>query len=359
MHKEKSIYIMKDKYVLEEVAWEVTMGCNLRCEHCGSACTTGMPDELTTEESLALIDEVMKLRPVVFVLAGGEPFMRKDWEILVKRISSYDVKLRIITNGTLITPYVVEKLVESNINIIGVSIDGNCELHNRMRNRNCYQQCIDVLQILNEAGISTAVNTTIVEQNLSSLPQLYEDLQKVGAMSWQLQLGVSSGRLAEHKGWMLPPDEIEKIVDFSYQTNMEEGYPRVFLADTIGYYSKKEILSRQMAYQCKEFPVWDGCNAGINSLGIRHNGDIVGCLSIRDSQFTEGNIRARSVVDIWNDSNSFAWRRHFSLDKMTGFCKTCIYAEKCLGGCTNMRLCTKGSIYQSNDYCMYKINVEM
>lgn len=83
----------------------------------------------------------------------------------------------------------------------------------------------------------------------------------------------------------------------------------------------------------------------LNSLGIRYNGDIVGCLSIREPQFTEGNIRARSVIDIWNDPNSFAWCRHFSLDKMTGFCKTCVYAEKCLGGCANMRLCTKGSIY--------------
>lgn len=348
---------MMDEYILEEVAWEVTMACNLRCEHCGSACTIGMPDELTTEEGLNLIDEVMCLHPKVFVLTGGEPFMRKDWELLAERISSYGVKLRMITNGTLITPDIVRRLSRLNINIIGVSIDGNCELHNRMRNQNCYGQCLNVLRLLKDAGISTAVNTTLVRDNLSSLPQLHQVLQEVGVSSWQLQLGVSCGRMVKHRGWMLLPKEIEEIVDFSYQKNLNGGYPKVFLADTIGYYSKKEILSRRMAYQSDAYPVWAGCMAGIHTMGIRHNGDVVGCLSIRDVRFTEGNIRERSIIDMWNDGESFAWRRQFKPGEMTGYCKSCVYVERCLGGCSNLRLCTKGSIYQSNDYCMYKVSL--
>ena len=41
--------------------WEITMGCNMRCKHCGSSCENPLPDELTTEEALNLADQIADL----------------------------------------------------------------------------------------------------------------------------------------------------------------------------------------------------------------------------------------------------------------------------------------------------------
>ena len=41
--------------------WEVTMGCNMRCGHCGSSCEGSLPGELTTDEALDLCDQVAEL----------------------------------------------------------------------------------------------------------------------------------------------------------------------------------------------------------------------------------------------------------------------------------------------------------
>ena len=33
---------------LTTAVWEITMGCNMRCKHCGSSCAEALPDELNT-----------------------------------------------------------------------------------------------------------------------------------------------------------------------------------------------------------------------------------------------------------------------------------------------------------------------
>lgn len=342
-------------YKLESVVWEITVGCNLRCRHCGSACTEGQADELNTEEGLDLIDDIMRLKPSEITLTGGEPFLRKDWYVLAKRISEYNVKLRIITNGTCVTPDVVRLLADANVEVVGVSLDGTCELHNNIRNTNCYNQCFKALTLLKEAGISTSVNTTVMKNNISILPQIKKELQNAGVKAWQIQPGIASGRLAEHRDWMIVPDDMEKLIDYAYDENLKDENLKIFLPDTVGYYSNKEMLSRKIACGSNEYPVWSGCNAGIRSVGILSNGDVIGCLSIRDQSFIEGNVRNRSIFDIWNDKDSFAWRRQLTPKKLSGHCQSCKYAHLCLGGCTNMRLCTQGTIYSSNEFCIYHV----
>ncbi|MGA9657100.1 MAG: radical SAM protein, partial [Polyangia bacterium] len=54
-------------------AWELTLGCNLRCRHCGSAAGPRRADELTLEECLRVADELGALGCQRATLTGGEP----------------------------------------------------------------------------------------------------------------------------------------------------------------------------------------------------------------------------------------------------------------------------------------------
>ena len=42
---------------LTTAVWEITMGCNMRCKHCGSSCAEALPDELNTSEALEVCDQ--------------------------------------------------------------------------------------------------------------------------------------------------------------------------------------------------------------------------------------------------------------------------------------------------------------
>ena len=52
---------------LTTAVWEITMGCNMRCKHCGSSCAEALPDELNTSEALEVCDQLKDLGLKVFI----------------------------------------------------------------------------------------------------------------------------------------------------------------------------------------------------------------------------------------------------------------------------------------------------
>ena len=86
------------------IAWEITSACNLHCSYCrASAKLTPEPDELSTSEALAFIDEIAMLKPML-ILSGGEPLRRPDIFLLAKHASEKGLRTSLATNGTLLTP---------------------------------------------------------------------------------------------------------------------------------------------------------------------------------------------------------------------------------------------------------------
>lgn len=337
--------------------WEVTMGCNMRCGHCGSSCATPLPDELTTDEALNLCEQIAGLGLKWVTLSGGEPLTRKDITQLVQRLSQSGVSVNIITNGWLMDRSMAEKLKKSGIATVAISIDGTKKTHDMVRKKDAFQHAEKSFQVLKELGIQTGAVTTITNQNIHALGKIKEELIRMGVNTWQVQLGLPMGNLKERPDWLLEPEKVRDIIDFCYDT-AKEGRIKIYPADCIGYYTKKEMEIKKISYRTDMVSMWDGCNAGVRGFGILHNGDILGCTSIRDRSYIEGNIRERSLRDIWEDENSFSWRRTIKKEQLEGDCKTCVYGSKCLGGCPNTRLTMNGSIYSENKYCAYNLKLK-
>ena len=99
---------------------------------------------------------------------------------------------------------------------------------------------------------------------------------------------------------------------------------------------------------------WRGCEAGISVLGIRSNGDILGCLAVNDDKFIEGNIRESSISDIWNNPKGFSYTRNFKLEDAGESCSGCEFLADCKGGCNEMSLMKTGKTH-NDPYCFCKI----
>ena len=99
----------------DTVVWEITLACNMRCIHCGSSASplTKRKDELTTDEALDLIEQLRGIGTRRIVLSGGEPFMRKDWDVLAKKIADLGMVPCFISNGFLITEKTAEKIIKA------------------------------------------------------------------------------------------------------------------------------------------------------------------------------------------------------------------------------------------------------
>ena len=117
------------------VAWEATRACNLACRHCrASAQTEPAPDELTTQEITAVIDDIAAFARPVFIISGGEPLMRADIFEVARYGRERGLRVVMSPNGTLITPQAARQMAEAGIARISVSIDGSCaERHDRVR----------------------------------------------------------------------------------------------------------------------------------------------------------------------------------------------------------------------------------
>lgn len=341
------------KYIPQTCVWEVTMGCNMRCGHCGSSCKTALPGELNTQEALELCDALGDLGLSWVTLSGGEPLTRKDLPLIIQRLNKNGVKANIITNGWAITEKLAKELKRFGVSTVAISLDGTKNIHDKIRRQGAFDRAHYAFSVLRRLGIYTASITTLTKTNLEILNDLKNNLIDMGVSLWQVQLGLPMGNFTEHPDWMLEPSDVEKVIDFCYNTALE-GKIEIQPADCIGYFDKKIEYVNSL----RGIGTWNGCNAGIRSFGILHNGNILGCTSIRDRSFIEGNIREKSLRAIWEDDNAFAWRRGFTKLDLSGDCASCRYADGCLGGCPNTRLTTMKSIYTENIFCSFNYKVK-
>ena len=345
------------KYQPMTAVWEITMGCNMRCKHCGSSCENPLPDELTTEEALDLADQIADLGLTWVTLSGGEPFTRKDWSLIARRLSDNGVIPNIISNGWLVTDDTIAKILESKVGTIAISLDGLKETHDYIRRPGSYERTIKALSRFVENNIACGVVTTISNANLHELRDLRNVLVDLRVPYWQVQIGLPMGNFAREKGSILKPEQVNDIIDFCYET-AKGGEITLYPADCIGYYNLKELEVRQIAHKTGTLPVWKGCNAGKRGFGILHNGEIMGCTSIRDRQYIEGSIRKNSLREIWENENNFAWNRTATKANLKGECNACKYGDECLGGCPNTRLTMEGDIWGENKYCSYNVGMK-
>lgn len=157
---------------------------------------------------------------------------------------------------------------------------------------------------------------------------------------------------------MLEPDDLLRIIDYAHEFSQKSSVatnPKIYLADSIGYYNLKEISIKEKVLG-EEDAIWPGCGAGKSGFGILHNGDIVPCTSLRNENCIQGNIRDTRLIDIWN--GGFKQFREFSASQLKGFCSDCMYSSICLGGCANTRYCVEGCIESENKYCLYGVMVK-
>lgn len=337
------------KYHLLGGVWELTMACNMRCQHCGSICTTKQDDELTTEEALDLCDQLADLGMRFITLSGGELTTRDDWDIIGKRLTDNGIRTSMITNGWLLDDNLLQRAKDAGFVTIAISVDGLQKTHDQIRRPGSYERDMAIFKKIRAMGINACAVTTVHEGNIAELEGLYQELLNADVNVWQIQIALPMGNFSHHKELYLKKSRMSELIDFCYEK--KDGSINICPADCVGYFTEKESLLSEAVY-LQKFN-WDGCHAGKTALGILCNGDITGCTSIRGEEFIEGNIRNTPLREIWEREGAFSWSRNLKKQDLKGFCHDCIYGEQCLGGCTNSRYTYGGSIYNENAYCAF------
>ncbi len=336
--------------------WELTLACNLRCQHCGSRAGRRRDDELSTAEALDLVEQLADLGCELVTLSGGEPLLRDDWELIAGAVASRGIPVNMVTNGTVVDAAMARRIAASGMTNVGVSIDGPPDLHEEIRGSGTYERTARGIRHLRDANVSVAVMTTVNRRNMPLLGEVRDEAIRLGASIWRLQLGKPMGAMQDRDDLVIAPRDMLELVP-RLAAFKRQGGIALHVGDSIGYYGPHDRVLRGRGWRGRH-ETWQGCQAGMNAIGIESDGGVKGCLSMQArfgdvDPFHEGTVRERSLAAIWFDPGAFAYNRMFSMSDLTGACRSCDKASVCRGGARCVAAAAMGALGE-DPYCWYR-----
>ena len=333
------------------VALNLTRRCNLRCAHCYLDAGTrrhGGPEELGTEEVVAVLDEIAALSDeTLVVLTGGEPLLRPDLLDLGRHAAGLGLMVVVGTNGALLDDARVAALQGAGIQAAGISLDSlDPAYHDGFRRiRGAWAKTMAGIDACRRAGFMFQLHISMTDDNAHELEDMIDFARSAGAAVLNVFFLVCTGRG-------------ETVTNIS-----ADVYERVLRRVTEAARDEKELLVRarcaphfkRMALQMDPpLPVTlvdgyeaGGCLAGTRYCRVTPEGEVTPCPFMEASV---GSVRERGFAELWHQAPLFAQLRAPTLE---GRCGDCEYSKLC-GGCRARPLARSGNLMGEDFLCTHQ-----
>lgn len=319
---------MLQEHPLQQLFWECTLRCNLRCRHCGSDCkTSARQQDMPKDDFLRVLDSVARRcdpHQVFVVVSGGEPLMRDDLEACCAAIYAKGFPWGMVTNGLLLSAKRLEGLLKAGMHSVTISLDGLEEEHNWMRGHPLSFRRVDeaVSMLVGLPQISFDIVTCVNRRNYTKLPELREYLIAKGVRHWRLFTVFPVGRAADDPELRLTDDEFKGVFEFIRDTRREGRIQANYGCE--GFLGNYEGEVRDHLFTCQ---------AGITIGSVLIDGSISACTSIR-SDYHQGNIYEDDFMDVWEQRYQ-PYRNHEWMRRDE--CADCSYFRYCQGNGMHLR----------------------
>jgi AdoMet-dependent heme synthase len=351
------------------VAWEITRACALACVHCrAEAMPRRDPRELTTDEGFRLIDKLVEIGRPILIVTGGDPLMRRDAETLLRYAVGQGLRVGLSPSATrLVTRERLVRLQQLGLSMVHVSLDGStAEVHDAFRGvRGSYARTLEILADAQTLRLPIQVGTTVTRGTWDDLPAVAETISQLGVRMWSVFFLVPTGRAqsaamldaAEHEQVLQWLYAVSTYSPFAVRTTAAQHYRRVVLqrerlargepADEPSRDVHWERTGAGYAFRGGRAPSEQGVNDGNGFCFISHRGEVYPSGFL---QLSAGNVRERSLVEIYRDAPLFRELRRPSL--LEGRCGACSYRRVC-GGSRARAYELTGSYLAEDPSCLY------
>jgi mycofactocin radical SAM maturase len=318
------------------LTWELTYACNLACTHCLSSSGRRDPRELSTEEAIALIDEVADMQIFYVNIGGGEPMIRRDFFDLVEHAVSRHVGVKFSTNGTRIDRRAAERLAAIDYLDVQISIDGvDAVTSDRIRGVGSYDAARRAMDHLAAANFGPFKISVVITRE--SVEQLDEFGALANAYGAQLRLTRlrPSGRGVDVWDQLHPTLAQGREL---YRWLVER--PDVLTGDSFFHLSALGTPLEGLNL----------CGAGRVVCLIDPVGNVYACPFVIHDEFLAGNVRDRGFAAVWRDSELFSSLR---APGNAGACTSCGSYDACRGGCMAAKFFTGLEMSDPDPECVY------
>ena len=299
---------------------------------------------MNTEECKEVLRQAKENSCVRVILCGKEPLLRKDIFEILHYIKELGMDVELMTNGTLVTQQVLDKLKEAGVLRVQISLDGFSDTHDELRGMNgCYDLEIKSLDLLFENGFKTSVNTVVLEDNKREIPDLLAFLLKEFPDLKELRMSRLIPTRFENPDYQYFNTYIEvmkNILDFAKTLNRPyhieiEDNPIVF----------DEIIPPDM----KNLVTFTPCGVITHTIDVLNNGDVVFCVPMgsHSKPNIHGNILTDGLEKIIKDT-----RKYSDNEVDDEVCHNCEhYKIRCLGGCRCVAYAYRQNEHLADPFC--------
>ena len=190
MHSLTRLPILPSHHPLQG-QWELTCRCNLRCVMCYTDCFNHpeyIRQELSTQEILHIMDELIEAGCLELCLTGGEPLSRPDFFAIYEQAISNGLLVTLFTNGTLITEAVADRLAAHPPKRIEISVHGATEqtFERVTQGRGSYRRVQEAISLLRARQLPLTLKTTAMTINRDDVLSIKRTVQSMGSVAYNL-----------------------------------------------------------------------------------------------------------------------------------------------------------------------------
>ncbi|OBW91846.1 anaerobic sulfatase maturase [Gallibacterium salpingitidis] len=344
--------------------------CNIKCEYCFYLEKEGvlthnvdMMTENTLENYVKNYINSFAGNHIDFMWQGGEPtllgldFFKKVVMYQKRFANGKRISNSFQTNGIALNHQWAEFFRENQF-LIGISIDGLSDIHNRYRisinGQPTFERVKRTIQLLKEYQVDFNTLTVVNDQNWHKGKETYQSLKELGSTFMQFIPVVEVANYSLQRSDYMP-NKNYRMASFSVPA---DGYGQ-FLWDVFDEWLKQDVgrifintfdnlLGQWLGYPSSSCVHSETCG---KSVVLEANGDVYSCDHFVYPVYRIGNINNRSLAEIVGSSKQVKFGQN-KKTTLTKKCQKCDVKNICHGGCPKHRIVSiKGEDFKQNYLC--------
>ncbi len=244
---------------------EITKLCNARCDFC---------DYWQTKHEERLSDYtpvIKKINPLVTVITGGEPMIRKDLPDIVRQVKSCSIFIftSMVTKGDFLTEEKTAELFDAGMDQIAVSLDFPGEKHDTYRGiPGLWKKLSETLPELSERfpKKNLVLNTIIMEDNLDEVIDIAKKAKEWGISisfsSYSVMKTNNEDHFVKKEALSRVNDLVEELISLRKKWKGTILSTEYYLREIPGYFERGTVPD---------------CLAGINQVHVTPSGHLKRC----------------------------------------------------------------------------------
>jgi len=356
------LFLHPSANALKRVYVEATNQCNLSC----STCMRNVWDvkygcmSPETFEAILLSFQDLPQKPELFLGGYGEPLSHPHILEMVRQAKELGHRVALITNGILLTEHVASRLIDLNLDMLWVSLDGaSSECYADVRLGDALPVVLENLtrlrtQKYKSFGASCwaghpklGIAFVAMQRNIHDLGEVIRLGTRLGAVEFSISNVLAhNSELCDENLYarsldMAAGQEIRPVVHMPLMDIQPQTMNA--LADLLKDMNRLELSGALLNQNTDQCPFVER-----GSLAIRWDGYVSPCLPLlythkhfldqrerTSREYFVGDVHERTLLDIWSDGGYLALRKRlqdFDFSPCT-FCNSCEMANENMEDC--------------------------